>query len=607
MTPCFDRPIISLFILLFFCLFINLINSIDSDTHVFHPLLAAPRTLPGVRVRILPRGLAYLNNIAANLLADQLPRLVIPDVEHILPSNQGIIYISRIHLSRFRRAEHHQLNSTAPNKISWTMQNMDIGLLGDLSGSVNIVVPLNLTGQVEILAQGLTFHLESSIEKGINGSAKVTSLSCLATIRDVTVTNHNGGLFGLAVSVFKQGVSDNVRHMLQSIICKKVRKYIDEDANEKLAEAQTSSKLGDALETNALKMISVGGDEKSRIDIASIFDSSLASKFFIDFRLKEHPICNENTVDLASWGEISYMGQGDTPFGPIDSSWPGKSPFKTNVVDSVTSKDSMIELVVSDFLPNSLLYHAYVQRFIKVLLTPRTKGVASFLRTTCEGSFCISDLAPQLAEQYPNSTVELAMSATRAPAVLFSEKNGGTISVSMGGLVVVFAVNGNHRRQVIVVDLDVVADAKLSIQGHNVSGSVELRKFELKRRTGTVDISDAEIDDIALLVSQLSENLLNGLLVNGMPIPLPHVLRIKDSHINVLSRRMHIQVDVDVDERRLSKLASQTFFKTPQFSDVNFSPLRRMVRPVPFLEGRQHLQQFNFNNWSTDNTRRIFR
>ncbi|PIC33424.1 hypothetical protein B9Z55_013409 [Caenorhabditis nigoni] len=120
MTSCFIKSILLL-------LFINFSNSIDSDFHVFHPLLAAPRTLPGVRVRILPRGLAYLNNIAANLLADQLPRLVIPDVEHILPSNQGIIYISRIHLSRFRRAEHHQLNSTAPNKISWTMQNMDIG------------------------------------------------------------------------------------------------------------------------------------------------------------------------------------------------------------------------------------------------------------------------------------------------------------------------------------------------------------------------------------------------------------------------------------------------------------------------------------------------
>uniref|UniRef100_A0A8R1HX55 Lipid-binding serum glycoprotein C-terminal domain-containing protein n=1 Tax=Caenorhabditis japonica TaxID=281687 RepID=A0A8R1HX55_CAEJA len=480
-------------------------------------------------------------------------------------------------------------------------------LLGDLSGAVNIVVPLNLTGQVEILAQGLTFHLESSIEKGKNGSAKVTSLSCLATIRDVTVTNHNGGLFGLAVSVFKQGVSDNVRHMLQGIICKKVRKYIDEDANEKLAEAQTTSKLGDALESNALKMISVGGEEKARIDLSSIFDPALASKFFIDFRLKEHPICVDNTVELASWGEISYMGQGDTPFGPVDSSWPGKSPFKTNLVDSMTNKDSMVELVVSDFLPNSLLYHAYVQRLIKVLLTPKTKGVASFLRTTCEGSFCISDLAPQLAEQYPNSTVELALSATRAPAILFSEKNGGTISISMGALVVVFAVNGNQRRQVIVVDLDVVADAKLSIQGHNVSGSVELRKFELKRRTGTVDISDAEIDDIGLLVSQLAENLLNGLLVNGMPLPLPHVLRIKNSNINVLSRRMHIQVDVDVDERRLSRIAAQTFFKTPQFSDpdpANMNHLRRMVRPMPFLDSRQQISQFNFNNWSTDSARK---
>ncbi|CAI5447914.1 unnamed protein product [Caenorhabditis angaria] len=577
------------------------VEGIQNPVERFHPLLSAPRNQPGVRVRILPRGLAYLNHLAANLLSDQLPRLIIPDVEHILPNNQGNIYISRIRLSRFRRAEFHQLNATAPNKISWSMSNLDIGLIGDLSGMVNIVVPLNLTGQVEILAQGLTFHLESSIEKGNNGSAKVTSLSCQATIRDVTVTNHNGGLFGLAVSVFKQGVSDNVRHMLQGIICKKVRKYIDEDANEKLAEAQTTSRLGDALETNALKMISVGGetDKIHPFDVANIFEPSLASKFFIDFRLKEHPICQDNKVELASWGEISYLGQGDTPFGPVDSSWPSRSPFHPNIDQTTQQKEPMIELIVSDFLPNSLLYHAYKQRFIKALLTPKTKGVASFLRTTCEGEFCISDLAPQLAELYPNSTVELAMTATRAPAVLFSERNGGTISISMGGLVVVFAVNQNQRRQVIAVDLDVVADAKLSLSGHNVSGSVELRKFDLHKRAGTVDISDSEIDDIALLVSQLAENLLNGLLVNGLPIPLPHVLRIKESQISVLSRRMHIKVDVDIDERRLSKLASQTFFKTPQFTDINQNPFRRQVRPASNVSIRQKTA-FSNPNWSPD-------
>lgn len=83
--------------------------------------------------------------------------------------------------------------------------------------------------------------------------------------------------------------------MLQNIICKKVRKYIDEDANEKLAEAQTTSKLGDALETNALKMISVGGEENARIDVASIFEPALASKFFIDFRWEKKSVRNDKS------------------------------------------------------------------------------------------------------------------------------------------------------------------------------------------------------------------------------------------------------------------------------------------------------------------------
>lgn len=65
------------------------------------------------------------------------------------------------------------------------------------------------------------------------------------------------------------------------------------------------------------------------------------------------------------------------------------------------------------------------QRLIRLHLSPSTEGVAQFLRTSCEGSFCLADLVPQLAETYPNHTLELSLAATRAPAVLFSEKKGG--------------------------------------------------------------------------------------------------------------------------------------------------------------------------------------
>ncbi|PIO61112.1 hypothetical protein TELCIR_17373, partial [Teladorsagia circumcincta] len=271
--------------------------------------------------------------IANNILAEQLPRINIPDVEHRLPGDQGAIFISRIKISRF---------------------------IGDLSGAVNIVVPFNLTGQAEVQAEGLSVQLDSAIERAPNGSAHISTISCHSTIRAVEVINHNGGLFGLAVTVFKQGVSDNVRLMLQGIICKKVRKYLDEDLNEKLAEVQTRSPLSEAIETNAIRATkltsAVGGATLGNLlGKASQFYTfytmsypSISKEFYIDFRLREDPICGTNMVDLACAGEISYKGLGGTPFGPPPIAWLRSQ-----------SDTHMLMLQISDYLPNSLFYHAH--------------------------------------------------------------------------------------------------------------------------------------------------------------------------------------------------------------------------------------------------------
>lgn len=51
-------------------------------------------------------------------------------------------------------------------------------MIGDLSGEVNIVVPLMLEGQVEVLAEGVDFRLESALERSPSGSARVVTISC---------------------------------------------------------------------------------------------------------------------------------------------------------------------------------------------------------------------------------------------------------------------------------------------------------------------------------------------------------------------------------------------------------------------------------------------
>ncbi|CAI4229447.1 unnamed protein product [Auanema sp. JU1783] len=527
---------------------------LDSQALDFHPLLATAPMLPGVRVRLQQRGITYLTQVFSNILADQLPRLLIPDVEQKLNNHQGVIRISRIRISRFRRAEIQSLTPSSPNRISWTMSNLDLGLMGDLSGNVNIVLPFNLTGQAEVIAEGLTFHLDSSMEKSLNGSAHIQTLSCMATIRNVQVINHNGGLFGLAVTVFKQGVSDNVRQLLQGLICKKVRKYLDEDLNSKLSEVQSKSRLSEAVESNAIRAIPTVNGKK--INIMNLFGKDLSKDFLIDFRLKDSPICDANSIEVSSLGEISLNGMGGTPFGPAIMNWP---PI------SQQNDDYMLQLLISDYLANSLFYHAYKNHLIHILLTEKTEGVSSFLRTNCDSSFCISDILPQLAENYPNSTLEIALSATRAPALLFSEKNGGVISISVGAVIIIFVIKDNSRKQAAVIDLDAVADAHLNLQANNVSGSVQLTKFDLQNRFNGVQITNDELADISLLVSQLLENMFNEMLVNGFPLPIPRVIQLYRIKLDILTRRIYIRTDITVDEKRLSKLAAQTLFNGPGF------------------------------------------
>ncbi|KAJ1347687.1 hypothetical protein KIN20_002814 [Parelaphostrongylus tenuis] len=546
----------------------NLIQLVFSRQD-FHPLLEASPNLPGVRLRLFPSGIAYLSKVASNVLAEQIPRIFIPDVEHRLPRDQGVIYITRMKISRFRRAESENVTTYAPNRISWLMKNLDLGFIGDLSGAVNIVVPFNLTGQAEIQAQGLSVLLDSAIESTPNGSAHVSTISCRATIRSVDVRNHNGGLFGLAVTVFKQGVSDNVRQLLQGLICKKVRKYLDGELNVKLAEVQTRTRLSEAIETNAIRSarvpLSLGG-----FTIDSLLGNSISTNFYIDFRLREPPQCDSNTVDLACAGEISYKGKGGTPFGPPAIAW-----------HRVQSDRRMLMLQLSDYLPNSLLYHAHKQRLTRLHLTPSTPGISQFLRTTCESSFCIADLLPQLTDAYPNRNLELSIISSRAPAVLFSEKKGGVISVNLAGVIVIFVLEGFRKKQLVVLDVEVVADARLSLQQQNISGSVELTKFELTSRSAAMKITQEELSDISILVSQMLQNMLNEVLANGFPLPLPDVIRLHNVDVDVLSRRILIRTDISVDERRLSRIAARTIFNGPEFGRrLDSAALRQFIRLV---------------------------
>jgi hypothetical protein len=79
-----------------------------------------------------------------------------------------------------------------------------------VSSQLNILVPLVLEGQVEILAEDISFHLDSALEQSATGGPQIIARSCRTTIGRMQIINHNGGFVGIAVNMFQVGCLSNI-------------------------------------------------------------------------------------------------------------------------------------------------------------------------------------------------------------------------------------------------------------------------------------------------------------------------------------------------------------------------------------------------------------
>jgi hypothetical protein len=84
----------------------------------------------------------------------------------------------------------------------------------------------------------------------------------------------------------------------------------------------------------------------------------------------------------------------------------------------------MVEFYGTDYIANSLLYHAYRQRYMDVTVGPESsKQLRDVLQTTCGAGFCIGEFLGALGEQYPNREVEVRFSARRVSFINLSKRD----------------------------------------------------------------------------------------------------------------------------------------------------------------------------------------
>ncbi|VDM27981.1 unnamed protein product [Toxocara canis] len=226
---------------------------------------------------------------------------------------------------------------------------------------------------------------------------------------------------------------------------------------------------------------------------------------------------NDFTINLS--GEFSPRGWDGTPFG----AFPLYFPYAIG--------QPMIEAVISDYTINSLLYWMHKRQFIELRISPDTPAFSSLLSTTCGEDYdesdetasnerrkilrllrrskrqsiaelealgvCIGDIAPELAEKYPNRKLFLFVRTARAPSILISARNGGMASVDLIVDVTMY-LNGTNTR-VGNLRITIVMDIALRLRGNWITGSAKLRVLKITDTEQTLGITQDALDNISNL------------------------------------------------------------------------------------------------------------
>ncbi|KJH42001.1 LBP / BPI / CETP family protein [Dictyocaulus viviparus] len=202
----------------------------------FNPiLLQGVRGYPGIRARINQRSFQYASGLIEEKRDTRQFNTTISKLDLQMFLVQGCVQIYNLYVSRYRCPQRVVLYPAPPNRVIIQVQNVDIGITGNLGGQIVVLLPIPLTGIVQMNAQQVTITVDMSVERGANGPY-VRILSCSVNVGYADAYIENGGLIGDIInSQFRQRISSQVREMIPSKVCGQLPSIINEKLNSRLA------------------------------------------------------------------------------------------------------------------------------------------------------------------------------------------------------------------------------------------------------------------------------------------------------------------------------------------------------------------------------------
>lgn len=512
----------------------------------------------GVKARLTQKGVSYMATFLSNLLLGEIVKANVDNQSFVLKINDEKLTVDGISLEIHNSAKNLHTKTKPPHHTLIEIPAMSFTIKSHLQGTIN---HLNIDTAAQFHSKSSAVLLQVSSEKSPSGSPqyKIEKCEIRPELLDMSFRPDN------IPSELKQEVLRlQAEKFSNDFLCHRIIFVLDKKLNERLALLATKLSLPSINDSFIVSDVIRKLQAKRQRRDSSIengkegglfnnFDVSKADDLFLDYSIIEFRGTDAG-MEIDSGGEVSFRGRGGTPFGPVELHLP----------ESV-NQDIMLQMAVSDFLPNSLMYHGHNAGLFNAKVDSKTPNFGSIMRTSCQSSsalFCLGDFFPTLRRLHPDHKMTLSFSTTQAPVIKFHPPSAGGTTFVLNGRIGLSKIEKNPTNsETLIAEMAIMFSGRLHfrISSTVVRPKITFDSIKLKTLSPEVLLQD-ELDSI-FGAREVLQRMINDVLRNGIPIPVHPLMRLIKPKAKILERAILLNTNIEFNDKMLQRLISASFDK----------------------------------------------
>nr|CAD2206795.1 unnamed protein product [Meloidogyne enterolobii] len=558
----------------------------------------------GFFVRVMPTGLAYLREIGMKVVNDEIFKINLPTITETIDSGQVSIFGA--YVSKYWPPVDYSLDLITPDTFTWRMSKMHLRSNGNFEARLNgaLLLPsVPIQGQFESLLGHLSLSISVKMFRNLQGSPQVQLLFCAAQVGYVDLNVRNSGVItDFFINTFKAFLIAHFKPTVEQRICQMIEGIINNDLNSILLTMPLKIRINEHQLDLIGKSFGINTEEnlnkkrrnrRQRIppppkpppkQHQQLFNSSSSSinllkeafpsnssllnfisnlqnkNLILNFALIDSPFVSQGTIMIKSFGEISFNGIGETPF------------FAPNVLIPQPQGVHMAEFFGTDYIANSMLYHAYKQKYMDIIVGPESSPrLKDILKTTCQTGFCIGEYLGSLGHQFPDREVEIHYSAKKAPIMVFVEGKARFRlhgKMDLGRQFFKFKINNlkklkfvrpknitQQKEQILRSETTLTSNVNLWIEKTQILGNASVENLDFRLIEANIhDVDQNTFGDLGLFGAEFLEKLLTEILQMGLILPSMKGVVLRSPKLSIHERYVKVQTYFKLDELYAKRL-----------------------------------------------------